>query len=158
MESAATAMARLLHDNLVTRRSSDHLVETLKIPEPFIEVFREKVALYREAVILMRLIGESSQESRFAEVQSAYESILLGSAPTPEGLEKLKALKGAMADLHEIVGTPENSRFFSWARRWFADLGYDVTNPVTNFLLVTGWMDEYTSTAKTIGECKAVLP
>ena len=57
--------------------SVSHPVETLRIPEPLIEVFRYKVALYRAAVILMRLIAESSEESKFVDVQTAYETILL---------------------------------------------------------------------------------
>jgi hypothetical protein len=150
------ALAKLLHDTLVMERSSDHLVERFEIPEPLIAVFRAKVALYREAVILMRLIAESNQEPKFVGVQTAYETILFGAVPTPEGLEKLKTLKGAMADLREIA--QENSRHASWAQQWFADIGYDVTNPITNSLLAMTWMEEYIGTAKAIKECLAVMP
>ncbi|MGA8025019.1 MAG: hypothetical protein WCC18_13785 [Candidatus Acidiferrales bacterium] len=156
MESAPAVMAKMLHENLVAGRSTDVLVETLHIPEHHVEVFREKVALYREAVILMRLIAESKQQERFASVQRAYEEILFGATPTREGLEKLKALKDAMADLREIA--QENSRHASWARQWFADMGYDVTNPITNSLLAMTWMEEYIGTAKAIKECLAVMP
>ncbi|MGA8022271.1 MAG: hypothetical protein WCC18_04100 [Candidatus Acidiferrales bacterium] len=157
-EFSPQVLATMLHDDLVTGRSCDYLVETLRIPEPLIEVFRYKVALYRAAVILMRLIAESSEESKFVDVQTAYETILFGPAPTPEGLEQLTALKAAMADLHEIVRTQENPQYFSWARKWFADIGYDATNPITNFLLVNTWMEEYVETAKAIKKCLAVLP
>lgn len=150
------ALAKLLHDTLVMERSSDHLEERFEIPEPLIAVFRAKVALYREAVILMRLIAESSQEAKFVEVQTAYETILFGPIPTPEALERLKTLKDAMADLRETA--QQNARHASWARRWFADMGYDVTNPITNSLLANTWMQEYISTAKAIKDCLAVLP
>jgi hypothetical protein len=150
------ALAKLLHDTLVMERSSDPLVERFEIPEPLIAVFRAKVALYREAVILMRLIAESSQEAKFVEVQTAYETILFGAVPSPEGLEKLKTLQDAMADLRETA--QENARPASWARQWFADMGYDVTNPITNSLLTNTWMQEHISTAKTVQDCLAALP
>lgn len=156
MESTPTVIAKLLHETLVMERSSDPLVERFKIPEPLIAAFRAKVALYREAVILMRLISESNQEAKFVDVQTAYETILFGAVPTPEGLEKLKTLKAAMADLRELA--QENSRPASWARQWFADMGYDVTNAITNALLANTWMEEYVGTAKAIKKCLAVLP
>lgn len=157
-EAPAQVIAKILHDTLVMENSSDHLVKTLKIPEPFIQVFREKVALYREAVILMRLIAESQQEAKFADVQSAYEKILFGAAPTREGLEKLNSVKGAMVDLNKVVSPQEDSRYFAWAREWFAEMGYDAENPITDFLLANMWMQEFIGTAKTIKECLTALP
>jgi hypothetical protein len=151
-------MAKILHDTLVMERSSDHLVKMLKIPEPFSQIFREKVALYREAVILMRLIAESQHEPKFADVQSAYEKILFSAASTREGLEKLNSLKGAMVDLNKIVNTQDKARYISWAREWFAEMGYDAKNPITDFLLVTSWMEEFVGTAKAIKECLGALP
>jgi hypothetical protein len=142
-EAPPQVMAKILHDTLVMERSSDHLVKTLKIPEPFSQIFREKVALYREAVILMRLIAEAEHRAKFADVQGAYEKILFGAHPIREGLEKLKGLKSAMMDLNKIVNTHEKARHLAWAREWFAEMGYDAENPITDFLLVTSWMEEF---------------
>jgi hypothetical protein len=157
-EAPAQVIAKNVHDILVTARLGDSLAETLKIPEPSIQLFREKVTRYREAVILMRLIAESKQEDRFASVQGAYEAILFGPIPTQEGLEKLKMIKAAMTDLNKIVGTQKESRYISWAREWFAEMGYDAQNPITDFLLVNHWMQEYNGTAKAIRECLTALP
>jgi hypothetical protein len=155
-EAPPQAVAKILIEELVIGRFSDHLAISLKIPEPFIQVFREKVALYRAAVILMRLIAESKHDDKFAPVQSAYEEILFGPTPTEEGLEKLKSMKAAMTDLGQIVSPQEDSRYFAWGREWYAEIGYDVTNPVTNFLLTSTWMQEFIGTSKAIKECLGV--
>jgi hypothetical protein len=157
-EAPPQVMAKILHHTLVIERSSDHLVKTLQIPEPFIQRFREKVALYREAVILMRLVAESKQEDRFASVQCAYEAILFGPVPAREGLGKLKTIRAAMTDLNKVVSTQEKSRCISWAREWFVTIGYDAANPITNFLLANMWMQEFIGTAKAIRECLTALP
>jgi hypothetical protein len=157
-EAPPQVIAKNLHEILVTARFSDPLAETLKIPEPFIQLFREKVTRYREAVILMRLIAESKQQDKFASVQCAYDAILFGPLPTQEGLEKLTMIRAAMADLNKIVGNQEESWCISWAREWLAEIGYDAQNPITDFLLANHWMQEYIGTAKAIKACLTALP
>jgi hypothetical protein len=52
----------------------------------------------------------------------------------------------------------EDSRYFAWAREWFANLGYDAANPITDFLLVNMWMQEFIGIAEAIKEWLTALP
>lgn len=150
------ALAKVFYETLIEERSDDDLAQRFEVPLELVPVFRQKVTLYREAVILMCLIAESENQGRFAAVQSAYEGILFGRIITVEGSRKLAAIRTAMADLDRAIDTRRNSGdLLFWARDWWADIGRDIHNPVANCLLGFQWMDEYIYTTKTIKECLA---
>lgn len=139
-------------------RSCDHLVEMFHIPEPIVGRFCERTMLYREGVILMRLIAHSQDDSRFSEVQCAYEAILIGQSPTSRGIRQLMHLKSAMTDLQTLVRSEQVSQNIAWAQRWFRTIGHDEPNPVANFELAMVWTEEVIGTSKAIKECLATLP
>jgi len=142
-----------LHKILVEDRFNDDLAQTFEIPPERVQAFRERVARYRQAVILMRLLTEAHNRKGAEEVLRAYEAIVFGARPTTIGIRNVEALKVAMVDLNRLVDPEGKPREFDWARAWFAEIGQDSYNPVTNFLLATRWMDEYIGTAKAIREC-----
>ncbi len=157
-DSAPKLLAKYLHDILVEGKSDDDWPATFEVPAGMVWKFREKVACYREAVILMRLMAEEADSDRAGEVRSAFEAIVLGSHISLRGLRKLRGLRAAMGDLGRLVSPEGKPKEFAWARRWFGDIGYDATNPMTCLLLATHWMNAYIYTAKAIRECLDALP
>jgi hypothetical protein len=102
--------------------------------------FREKVFLYREAIILLALLTKVQHEPIFQDVLWEYERILF--PETPAGAVRLQAIKTAMSDVRVLID-PDNAMPLSWSVRWFATIDHEEYNPMKHFMLTTFFMSQY---------------
>lgn len=59
-----------------------------------------------------------------------------------------------MKDLAGLL-TPRDDPYLSWARRWFAKIGYDETNPITLGVFLAFWMDWHAAVRTGLNEMVA---
>jgi hypothetical protein len=69
--------------------------------------------------------------------------------PTPDGMVKLEALKGAMRNLANLVNSAD-SEPLTWSRSWMSGVGHDEANPITLTLFSVHWMDTYIAVRKSV--------
>jgi hypothetical protein len=105
----------------------------IPLPEAVHERFRQKVLLYKEANALLALVTWAKEDPLFEQPLHEYERILFPQSPgTPAAAARLQAVKAAMDDLADLVELARKGEgLLAWARRWFADIGHDETNPIT---------------------------
>jgi len=138
-------LADLLYQNWVEEDNPQAAPEQYQLPEAVHERFRQKVFLYREANVLSALLIWAKQDLLFEQPLQEYERILFPQSPrTPAGAARLQAVKAAMGDLQDLIRLNEQrSGEFTWARKWFADIGHDETNPETLVQLSLLWLRHY---------------
>ena len=102
----------------------------------------------------MLLLSHAQKETKYEEVLKSYESRILPSTPTPEGMTKLEALKTAMQHIEELVDPKTERRELSWSMAWFNDISHAETNPATLALFSTYWMDYYIAVAKALADLR----
>lgn len=147
-------LAQSLHEVFVQEQSNDDGPTPFEIPQALVSPFRAKVTLYREAVILMVLLSESRKRSAYREVLSAYEELVLGPKATPAGLEKLEALKVAMADLGRLIHPQGQKMELTWSSEWLKDIGHIDYNPARTTVFALSWMRRYCTIVELIREFK----
>ena len=132
--------------------------ERYHLPESVHERFRQKVFLYREANGLLALWNWAKQDPAFEEPLHEYERILFPQSPrTPAAAARLKAVRAAGGDLEDLVELGRKGPLawkgegpLAWARKWFADMGHDETNPITLTQLSIFWMNLHIAVQKTL--------
>jgi|SRR5580704_14210698 hypothetical protein len=135
--------ARILHEVFVQEKHDDEASGQFEIPEDLVSQFRAKVTLYREALILMILISESQAKGIYRQTLCAYEELVLGPSPTTPGLEKLVALKAAMADLENLISPKGEAKEFTWSREWLSDIECPAHNPAGTLMFALFWTGQY---------------
>jgi hypothetical protein len=135
--------ARILHEVFVQEKHDDEASGQFEIPEDPVSQFRAKVTLYREALILMILFSESQAKSVYRQTLCAYEELVLGPSPTTPGLEKLLALKAAMADLGNLITPKGEAKEFTWRREWLSDIDCPAHNPACTLMFALFWTGQY---------------
>jgi hypothetical protein len=99
--------------------------------------------LYREALVLFALVGQSHADPLFVPVLREYEHVLFPNGPEEAVRSgRFQAVKDAMKDITDLL-TPRDDPYLSWAPRWFAGIGHDETNPITLGVFLVVWMDWY---------------
>lgn len=146
-DPASKIIARKLHEILVEKYFYEDLLKRLDIPSAFAQKFLDKVARYREAIILMCLVSEAQDHKEFGKVLNAYKEMVFGPGAALEGIQNLTALDAAVVDLYRLFDPRGTVEEFAWGREWFAQIGYEADNPITNFLLARLWIGEYKATA-----------
>jgi hypothetical protein len=134
--------ADLLYQNWVDEDNPQAAPQKYHLPEAVHERFRQKVFLYREANVLLALWIWAKQDPLFEQPLHEYERILFPQSPgTPDAAARLLAVRAAGGDLDDLVELGrKGSGQLAWARKWFADMDHEETNPITlaqlsNFLL-----------------------
>jgi hypothetical protein len=143
-----------LHEVFVQEQSNDDEPTQFEIPQALVSPFRAKVTLYREAVILMVLLSESRKRSAYREVLCAYEELVLGPKATRAGLEKLEALKVAMADLGRLIHPQGQKMELTWSSEWLKDIGHIDYNPARTALFAVLWTSQYRAVIEAVKKLK----
>jgi hypothetical protein len=95
--------------------------------------FLNKMQLYSEAAALRVFITAKNSDKRYEQLLHEFEKIIFThGATTTEGVEKLKSMKAAMADIQNQVDNTQ----LTWARNWFMSIGHDETNPATLMMFI----------------------
>jgi hypothetical protein len=115
--------------------------EPYHLPEAVHERFRQKVFLYRQANVLLALWIWAKQDPLFEQPLHEYERILFPQSPrTADAAARLQAVRDAGGDLEDLVELARKGEgLLAWARKWFADIGHDETNPITLAQLSLFW-------------------
>jgi len=149
-------VATSLYQVIVVERAEDDLPEQFEVPAAVIPLFRARVKLYREAIILMSLISESQTKQRFKDVLIEYEMLVMGSVPSPTALQKMNELKAAMADLNRLINGEGRPKEFIWGMKWFQEIGHNEVNPVRLSLFATVWMGEFASAVQSLRDLESL--
>jgi hypothetical protein len=153
---APRELSETLFEILVQGRERDETSDQFSIPPALVANFRAKVTLYREAVILMNLLSVSETKREYGPVLREYEELVFGATQTAAGLEKLKAVKGAMADLHKLISPQGRPEELTWSSTWLEDIGHIDHNPARTTLFAVLWMSDYAMVARLIRQFKPV--
>lgn len=146
-------LARLLHGILAIEEYSPLLPGNFNVPTYALERYQSKLVLYRESTVLLALLQESSLDQVLEKTLHNYETILFGTDPhscIESG--RLVSVKVAMKDKSELIQHRGDDPYLSWGRRWFADLGWDVSNPITLAMFLLVWTGFYIAARKSIAE------
>jgi hypothetical protein len=136
-------LAEMLHQILAEEDTPHSIPNAYNLPEAVHNSFRAKVLLYREALILFALVGQSHADPLYVPALREYERILFRDGPEDAVRSgRLQAVRDAMKDIADLL-TPRDDPYLSWARRWFAEIGHDETNPITLGVFLCFWMDWY---------------
>lgn len=152
----AEDIARNFYDECVLERSGKGFDDETNSLRPEVRhVFAAKVDRYREAMLLATLSVEAHVRAEWKMVLVSCEERVFGLSFQESRLQKLDAIKAAMADLERLLNS---KREMTWGVEWFRDIGDDaiVRNPVRLLLFVSTWMDEYIALVKALrqlGEC-----
>ena len=134
-------LAEMLHQILAEEDTPHSIPNAYNLPEAVHNAFRAKVLLYREALILFALVGKSHADPLFVPALREYEHILFQAGPEEAVRSgRFQAVRDAMKDITDLL-TPRDDPYLSWARRWFAGIGHDETNPITLGVFLCFWMD-----------------
>jgi hypothetical protein len=150
---SADLFARTLYEGLIQGRSGEKLAAESRIPPSIRARFTAKVAIYREAVLLMTLMSWAEKRAEFKKVLHSYEGIVFGAEATPCGLDNVAILKTGMHALAELIEGGGQGKELIWSIAWFRDIGHDEHNPLELALFAAAWMDEYIMVANTIEDC-----
>ncbi len=150
MNTSPDIVATSLYEVLVVERAEDDLPARFEVPTAVVPLFRARVKLYREAIILMSLLSESQTNQQFKAVLVAYERLVMGSVPSPAALQKMNELKAAMADLNRLLNPEGLPKEFTWSMKWFHEIGHGEHNPVRLSLFATLWMGEFASAVESL--------
>jgi len=136
-------LAEMLHQILAEEDTPHSVPDAYNLPEAVHKAFRAKVLLYREALILFALAGQSHANPLFTLALREYEHILFQGGPE-EAIQsgRYHAVRDAMKDIADLLA-PRDDPYLSWARRWFDGIGHDETNPITLGVFLAFWMDWY---------------
>ncbi len=147
-------IAKSLHER--AEKAEPQLVVDIRLPEKIHARFRQKVFLYREAIILLAILDRVRPpregiraDPQFRPIFSECERIICGeSTKSPNGAARRQSVKAAIVDLDALLHHQWGNRHDvarEWVGWWFADLGHREMNPeiVTRFSLF--WFDEYTN-------------
>ncbi len=147
------ALAEMLHQILVEEDTPHSVPHPYHLPESIYETFRERIFLYREALVLMTLVTQSQADPLFLPTLREYERILFQDGPE-EAIRsgRLSAIKNAMEELTDLLLKPRSDPYLSWCRRWFAEIGHDESNPITLMLFLTFWMDWYIAVRESLNK------
>lgn len=139
LRTSPIMIAELLHGIMAEEDNPQAAPEAFHLPDTVHDRFRDKVFLYREAIVLLALLIRAKQDSLFEPALQEYEHILFPESPgTPAGTKRLQAVKAAMQDLQALMD-PQDTHKLTWGRNWFSAIGYDETNPATLMLFFTFW-------------------
>jgi hypothetical protein len=155
VNASPDVVATSLYEVVVVERAEDDLPEQFEVPAVIVPLFRARVTLYREAIILMSLVSESQTKRQFKDVLIAYEILLMGSVPSPAALQKMNELKAAMADLNRLYNPEGLPKEFTWGMEWFQEIGHNEVNPVRLCLFAALWMGEFVSTVQTLRDLES---
>ena len=148
----AEDIARNLYQEFVMERNGKGFDdETRSIRPDARRIFTAKVDRYREAMLLAALGAEVQARRGWKMVLHSCEECVFGLTPPESRLQKLGAIKFAMADLGQLLN-PDLKGELAWGAEWFREIGDDAIarNPVRLSLFVSTWMDEYIALVKTI--------
>lgn len=160
---AAAQVARVLFDGWVEKDQAPPVSRT-DVSVSMWPRYLARWRLYREAMVLMVLLGKEQKDPRYSKIIEEYERLIYPSAePTAEGVAKASALKSAMRDIAELIGDGDTginstgnadafARGSRWSRKWFEDLGGLPGNPVTCWMFALGVMELSGAIARTVSE------
>jgi hypothetical protein len=131
--------------------------EEFGLPEELRQKFLSKLRLYHEATILLLLLSQAEKGRKYELLLRAFEGRLLPSAPSDEGISKLRALKSAMRQISELVQPPAEPKPLSWGMEWFADIGHELVNPVTLTLVANYWVNAFVAVGKAVEDLRPLL-
>jgi hypothetical protein len=145
-------LADLAHQIQVEEDNPQAAPERYHLPETVHERFRQKVFLYREVNVLLALLIWAKQDPGFEQPLHEYERILFPQSPeTPAAAARLQAVRAAIGDLEDLAELGRKGEgLLAWARKWFADIGHDETNPITLAQLSIFWLDLHIAAQKTL--------
>jgi len=147
----ADYLAFLLHSEFVVPSDKRFQAQDYGVAEEFHEAFVAKMTLYREALILMVILGRVRNNETYQPLLMEYERIILpGDTPTPEGLGKMGAIRRAMIDLRDLFQSTPKSNGLPWCTNWFLEAGITVRHPVKDVLLNMVWMNEWLAIQKSL--------
>lgn len=136
-------LAETLHQILAVEDTPHSVPDAYKLPEALHKSFRAKVLLYREAMILFALVGQSQADPLFVPALREYEHILFQDCPEEAARSgRLQAVRDAMTDVADLL-TQRDDPYLSWTRRWFAGIGQEETNPISLGIFLCFSMDWY---------------
>jgi hypothetical protein len=134
-------LADMLHRMLAEEQTPDTVPEAYYLPEFVHEAFRERMLLYREALLLKALVSQADDDSLFVPLLRQYECILYPNGPEEAMREGRKQdVRSATADLGDLL-TPRDDPNLSWSQRWFSEIGHKETNSITLMLFLYFWTD-----------------
>jgi len=151
----ADYLAHLLHSEFVLTDVKRFQPQSYGVPENSHRPFIVKVALYREALILMVILGRVQQDEQYRSLLMEYESIILpGDTPAPGGLGKMHAIKAAMNDLRDLFHNVTKPNGLPWCMNWFLEAGITKMDPLKDVLLNTVWMNEWLAAQKRLDQIR----
>ncbi len=126
------------------------------LPETVHARFRQKVLLYREAIILLALLDRvrpprdgGSVDPQFKPIFSECGRIICGeSTKSPSDAARRQSVKAAIEDLNTLLHRQWGNRYDvarDWGDKWFADIGHHEMNPEILSRFSAFWFDEYTA-------------
>jgi hypothetical protein len=134
-------LADTLHRMLVEEQTPDTVPEAYYLPEFVHDAFRERMFLYREALLLRALTEQADNDPLFKPLLGQYECILYPGVLEEAMRERRKwHLRNAIADLGDLL-TPREEPYLSWGQRWFSEIGHKETNSVTLLIFLYFWTD-----------------
>jgi hypothetical protein len=149
----ADYLANLLNNEFILTQDQRFQPQYYGVPEKFHGPFVTKMKLYREALILMVILGRVQNDEANKPLLTEYERIILpGDAPTPEGFEKMHAIKEAMKDLRDLFHSVAKPNGLPWCTNWFLEAGITQTAPLMDILLNTVWMNEWLAAQKSLDQ------
>jgi len=153
----AAQIANDLHAVIVEEGGCDEFNQPEKygVPETYHVLFRAKMRIYREALVLFVLINKAKEDQKYEPVLRSYEAIVLPPSPTIDGMTKLEALNGAMhrfSDLLKGYRESPDPQYFSWVESWFAGIGDDQLNVTYMTLFSTYWINSWLAVWRSVDQ------
>jgi len=157
-------IAKTFYNEFVINTDLDE--KGLNISESHKVPFQAKMLAYKFAIVLMALISEERNNSKYSKVRECCEKII---DEKSQGLqERFKNItqetfkqeivvnfhvdiKRAMVSLNNLLFS-EDKKELSWAKKWFEEINIEEYNPVTLTLFSHKIMGYYTTIVKSLGE------
>ena len=140
----------MLYQVLVTDRPDDELLKTISLPENFLPAFREKVKLYREAMIRVVLRSKCKKETAFDHVLAHYDQLLFEWVLPRNDIAKENAFNAALKDIERLMNPPADEGPFAWGIDWFYQMSPHIMDPVSALSFAQAWKQEYAAFEKEI--------
>jgi hypothetical protein len=148
---SAPQLAKMLHNIFVCEEYTPLALDKFAVPEAAVEAFKQRILLYREALVYLALIERRSANPCVAQVLSSYEALIFGDGHKLVTSGRRNSIFEATKELAQLFKPLAQDPDLSWARHWIAQTGYDETNPITLYLFLTNWIGLFLAARESIG-------
>jgi hypothetical protein len=119
---------------------------------PASDVFQNKVARYKLALVLLALLAAEQKDARYEQVKTHLEKLVF-SPDIADGMPFFLQVKSAMDEISQLLDARDNpAQWMTWAQHWLEDVGINETNPAVTFQFALLWTDNYVTIAGALND------